>query len=66
MLFIESYISQSIFLSIAHAAQMYNKPNAAVYVVLRMIEVSPFLFTELHLEACFVVLNCISVMEKGF
>ena len=64
MIFIENYIFQSIMLSMAQTTFIFNKYPQSCWILMKMIETSPFVFNIIHLRASFLLSNCLSQIES--
>ena len=63
MMFTENYIFQSIMLSIAQTTFSVNKYPQSCWILMKMIETSPFIFNTIHFQASFLLCNCLSQIE---
>ena len=63
MMFTENYIFQSIMLTLAQTTYNFNKYPQSCWILMKMIETSPFIFNMIHLQSCFLLCNCLSQIE---
>ena len=63
MMFTENYIFQSIMLTMAQATFICNKYPQSCWILMKMIETSPFIFNNIHLQACLLLDNCLSQID---
>jgi hypothetical protein len=66
MLFTENYIFQSIMLSFAQTTYSFNKYHQSCWILMKIIETSPFIFNNIHYQACFLLSNCLKQLENNF
>ena len=65
MLFAENFIFQSIMLSIAQTTFICNKIPESCWILMKIIETSPFIYNNIHHMACFMLNNCLRQMESN-
>jgi len=63
IMFTENYIFQSIILTMAQATFISNKYPQSCWILMKMIETSPFIFNNIHLQACLLLDNCLSQID---
>ena len=66
MLFTENYIFQSIMLSLAQTTYSFNKYHQSCWILMKIIETSPFVFNNIHYQACFILSNCLKQLENNY
>ena len=66
MLFTENYIFQSIMLSMAQTTYSFNKYHQSCWILMKIIETSPFVFNNIHYQACFILSNCLKQLENNY
>ena len=66
MLFTENYIFQSIMLSLAQTTYSFNKYPESCWILMKIIETSPFVFNNIHYKACFMLSNCLKQLESNY
>ena len=66
MMFTENYIFQNIMLSIAQITYSFNKYPKSCWILMKMIETSPFVFNSVHFQACLYLYNCLSQIESSY
>ena len=66
MMFTENYIFQNIMLTIAQITYTFNKYPQSCWILMKMIETSPFVFNSMHFEACLLLYNCLNQIENSF
>ena len=66
MLFVENYIFQNIMLSIAQTTFGFNKYPQSCWILMKMIETSPFIFNNIHYKSCALLYNCLNQIETIF
>ena len=66
MMFTENYIFQSIMLSIAQTTYTFNKYPQSCWILMKMIETSPFVFNDIHYQACFLLDNCLMQIQSFY
>ena len=64
MMFTENYIFQSIMLTMAQTTYNFNKYPQSCWILMKMIETSPFVFNNIHLQTCFLLYNCLNQIEN--
>ena len=64
MIFIENYIFQSIMLSLAQTTFIFNKYPQSCWILMKMIETSPFIFNNIHFQVCILLYNCLNQIEN--
>ena len=64
MMFTENYIFQSIMISMAQATFNFNKYPQSCWILMKMIETSPFVFNNIHFQACFLLYNSLTRIEN--
>ena len=62
MLFIETNIFQNILFTLSTICNSFQKPCASNYIILRILETSPFIFNDIHYNAA---INLLSFLEKN-
>ena len=63
MMFTENYIFQSIMLTMAQTTYNFNKYPQSCWILMKMIETSPFIFNMIHFQSSFLLYNCLSQIE---
>ena len=66
MLFAENYIFQNIMLSFAQVTFSFNKYPQSCWILMKMIETSPFIFNNIHYQSCFLLSSCLNQIENSF
>ena len=66
MLFTENYIFQSIMLSMAQATYSFNKYPQSCWILMKIIEASPFIFNDIHYNACLILNKCLRQLESNY
>ena len=66
MMFTENYIFQNIMLSMAQITYSFNKYPQSCWILMKMIETSPFVFNSVHFQACLYLYNCLSQIESSY
>ena len=64
MMFTENYIFQSIMLTMAQTTYTFNKYPQTCWILMKMIETSPFIFNMIHFQTCFLLNNCLTQIES--
>ena len=64
MMFTENYIFQNIMLTIAQITYSFNKYPQSCWILMKMIETSPFVFNSIHFQACFLLCSCLNQIEN--
>ena len=64
MIFTENYIFQSIILTIGQITFNFNKYNESCWILMKMIETSPFVFDNIHFQACNLLSNCLAQISS--
>ena len=64
MMFTENYIFQSIMLTMAQTTYTFNKYPQTCWILMKMIETSPFIFNMIHYQTCFLLNNCLTQIES--
>ena len=62
-MFTENYIFQNIMLSIAQTTFIFNKYPESCWILMKIIETSPFVFNSIHFQTCFLLCNCLTQIE---
>ena len=65
MLFAENFIFQNIMLCAAQITYNFNKIPQSCWILMKIIETSPFIFNNIHNQACFILNNCLKQMESN-
>ena len=63
-MFTENYIFQSIILTTAQITYNFNKYNESCWILMKMIETSPFIFDNIHFQICFLLSNCLNQIDN--
>ena len=66
MLFTENYIFQNIMLTMAQITYNFNKYPQSCWILMKMIENCPFIFNNIHYQACFLLNNCLRQLESNY
>ena len=66
MMFTENYIFQSIMLTLAQATYNFNKYSQSCWILMKMIETSPFVFNMIHFQACFLLWQNLNQIDNSF
>ena len=66
MIFTENFIFQSIMLNFAQITYCFNKFPQSCWILMKIIETSPFIFNNIHSKACFMLNNCLRQLESNF
>ena len=66
MLFTENYIFQSIMLSMAQTTYSFNKYPQSCWILMKIIETSPFIFNDIHNNACLILNKCLRQLEGNY
>ena len=66
MLFTENFIFQSIMLSLSQTIYSFNKFPQSCWILMKIIETSPFVFNNIHSKACFMLNNCLIQLESNY
>ena len=64
MIFVENYIFQNIMLSMAYTTFNFNKYSQSCWILMKMIETSPFIFNNIHSQVCHLLINCLNQIEN--
>ena len=64
MMFVENYIFQSIMLTMAQANFSFNKYPQSCWILMKMIETSPFVFNNIHFQTCYLLYNSLTQIEN--
>ena len=64
MMFTENYIFQSIMLAMAQTTYNFNKYPQCCWILMKMIETSPFVFNVIHFQSSFLLCNCLTQIES--
>ena len=64
MMFPENYIFQSIMLTMAQTTYSFNKYPQSGWILMKMMETSPFVFNNIHFQAGLLLYNCLCQIEK--
>ena len=59
MLFTGNYIFQNIMLTMAQITYNFNKIPQSCWILMKIIEISPFIFNSIHYEAYYMINNCL-------
>ena len=62
MLFAENFIFQNIMLCAAQITYNFNKIPQSCWILMKIIETSPFIFNNIHNQACFILNNCLKLI----
>ena len=65
MLFVENFIFQSIMLSMAQTTFNFNKIPQSCWILMKIVETSPFIFNSIHSPACLMLNNCLRQIENS-
>ena len=65
MIFTENYIFQSIMLTMAQATYNFNKYPQSCWILMKMIETSPFVFNMIHFQASFLLCKCLNQIDSS-
>ena len=65
MLYIESFIFQTIMFNIVQAVRISSKENACGWLILKIFETSPFIFPNIHGECSNIIQNCLKYPDKN-
>ena len=65
MLFVENFIFQSIMLSMAQTTFNFNKIPQSCWILMKIIETSPFIFNSIHSPTCLMLNNCLRQIENS-
>ena len=63
MLFTENYIFQSILLTMGQITFNFNKYYESCWILMKMIETSPFVFDNIHFQVCNLLNNCLNQID---
>ena len=63
MLFTGNYIFQNIMLTMAQITYNFNKIPQSCWILMKIIEISPFIFNSIHYEACYMINNCLKQLD---
>ena len=66
IVFTENYIFQSIMLSMAQITFNFDKYSQSCWILMKMIETSPFVFNNIHFQACFLLYNSMIKIENSY
>ena len=66
MMFTENYIFQNIMLTIAQITYSFNKYPQSCWILMKIIETSPFVFNSIHFQACILLYNCLNQIESSY
>ena len=66
MMFTENYIFQNIMLTIAQITYSFNKYPQSCWILMKMIDTSPFVFNSIHFQACLLLYNCLNQIENSY
>ena len=64
MMFTENYIFQSIVLTIAKITFNFGKYYESCWILMKIIETSPFVFDNLHFQVCYLLTNCLNKIDN--
>ena len=64
MMFTENYIFQSIMLAMSQTIYNFNKYPQCCWILMKMIETSPFVFNAIHFQSSFLLCNCLTQIES--
>ena len=64
MMFTENYIFQNIMLAMAQTTFLFNKYPETCWILMKIIETSPFIFNSLHSQSCYLLFNCLNQIES--
>ena len=65
MIFAENYIFQSIMLCMAQITCNFNKIPQSCWILMKIMETSPFIFNGIHTQVCFILNNCLRQLESN-
>ena len=57
---------QSIMLSMAQITFNFDKYSQSCWILMKMIETSPFVFNNIHFQACFLLYNSLNKIENSY
>ena len=64
IIFVENYIFQKIMLTMAYTTFNFNKYSQSCWILMKMIETSPFIFNNIHSQVCSLFYNCLNQIEN--
>ena len=66
MIFVENYIFQSIMITMGQITYNFNKYPQSCWILMKIIETCPFVFNNIHNQACFMLNNCLRQLESNY
>ena len=66
ILFIENFIFQSIMLTIAQITFNFNKYPQSCWILMKLLETSPFIFNNVHYKSCHILDKCLNQLEINY
>ena len=64
IIFVENYIFQKIMLTMAYTTFNFNKYSQSCWILMKMIETSPFIFNNINFQVCSLFYNCLNQIEN--
>ena len=65
MLFTGNYIFQNIMLNMAQITYNFNKIPQSRWILMKIVETSPFIFNSIHYDACYMINNCLKQFDNN-
>ena len=65
MLFTGNYIFQNIMLTMAQITYIFNKMPQSCWILMKIIETSPFVFNSMHYNAYHMLNNCLKQIDNN-
>ena len=66
MLFTQNYIFQSIMITTAQITYSFNKYPQSCWILMKIIETSPFIFNDIHYNACQMMNHSLKQIESSY
>ena len=65
-MFTENYIFQIIMLTMSQSTFIFKKYSQSCWILMRIIETSPFVFNNIHFQACSLLYNSLTKIENYY
>ena len=65
ILFVANFVFQSVMLTMAQTTYSFNKLHQSCWILMKIIDTSPFLLNNIHYNTCYMLNNCLKQIEAN-